>query len=153
MPTVANAVIGEPHAAVRIKHNVVWSAQFVAIAFGIQIFQFTGFHVKALNAPTDVVGFHHLSWKCETKEINFTKRSTVIANIQTTVWPKCNSVWTSENFSNGVFRAVWFYARNFFAKHFCHDHAAVRHRNGAFRKTETRCNFSKFSHEQTLRLF
>ena len=41
------------------------------IAFGVQVFQFAGFHVVSLNTSTDVVGFNHWSWKRQSKKIHF----------------------------------------------------------------------------------
>ena len=130
-------MIGKPHAAVRIKHNVVGAAQLVTIAFGVQVFQLACFHIKSLNASTDVVGLDKRARKREPQKVDFTKRAAVVANVQTAIWAERNTVWATRHIGNLFLCAVGLYSRDALSKHLDQNHTAIGHCDWSFGETES----------------
>ena len=51
---VADAVVGEPEAAVRVEDEVVRGSQRLAVALGVEVGHLAGGEVDALDAAADV---------------------------------------------------------------------------------------------------
>ena len=47
---MTDAVFGEPHAAVFVEHDVVWSTQLVTIAVRVEVGDFARVQINSLNS-------------------------------------------------------------------------------------------------------
>ena len=90
---VADAVVGEPEAAVAVHHEVVRAAQRTTVALGVEIGDRAVVEVDPLDPPTDVRGrVEAAGGSIMPAEVERRERSTVVAQVDRAVRPDGGAV-------------------------------------------------------------
>ena len=133
---VANAVIGEPEAAMGIEDEIVRGPQRAAIAVGVQVGDRAGREVDALDAPADVVGRVEPTWEHQTTEIDRREAAAVVAQVQRAVGADGRTVGPTDDLRHRLLGAVGMDSRDARPEHLHQDHTAVRHGDRALGKSQ-----------------
>ena len=120
---VANAVVGEPEAAVAIHHQIVRCTQRAAVAFGVQVGDGAGPGVDALDPTADVPRRIEPPGQHLAVELGPGRGAAVVAHVDRTVGPDGGAVGTTGNLGHRGRRAVGADPGESFAEHL--DHTTV----------------------------
>jgi hypothetical protein len=114
---MSKSVIGEVKATVIIKDDVIWCCECNAIAFGVQVGYFSCLWIHGLNASTDVFAGRGVHWNRVSIHDHWFKHSTVITDIEQTVWTQCGSIWSTRNFRDDLFASIGMNSTEAWSKH------------------------------------
>ena len=134
---MTNAVIGEPHAARGVEDDVVRSAQWIAIALGVEVSQLARRRVESLDATADVVLGRKRTGERETEEVDLGERPSVVADVQRTVRAIGDAIRSTWNLGERGRRSVGRDARDALAEHLDEHDRTVWSSNWTFGKLET----------------